>query len=207
LADQILKDSRYLIAKHYFLKLADGTFQTWRDLLYMDDEGIFSNIYKEINLLTRQVWKYSYFKTNFAVDDFRLDTTLARVFNDPLYLNWDIRCPTHTQGSHLGFAWHIEHTSKQIYVISRLITELCLSFLPQGIEKQYISDLPLLLQWREFDFIYQELRKKQLITEVPDTIIPKNHGVSLHSFVIAILCKARNLLRLRFIGVPKMDQF
>ncbi len=36
LADQILKDRRYLIAKDYFSELADGTFQTWRDLLYMD---------------------------------------------------------------------------------------------------------------------------------------------------------------------------
>jgi hypothetical protein len=31
--------------------------------------------------------------------------------------------------------------------------------------------------------------------------------VSLDSFVIAILCKAWDLLRLRFIGVPKIDQF
>jgi hypothetical protein len=202
LADQILKDRRYLIAKHYFSKLADGTFQTWRDLLYMD-EGIFSDVYKEIDLL----WNYGYFKTNFAVDDFCLDTTLARVFNNPPYLDWDIRCPTHTQGGDLGFAWHIKHTSKPIYTISRLTTELCPSFLPQGIEKQYFSDLPLLLQLREFDFIYQELCKKGLITEVPDAIIPENHGVSLHSFAIAILCKARDLLRLRFIGVPKIDQF
>jgi hypothetical protein len=134
LADQILKDRRYLIAKDYFSELADGTFQTWRDLLYTD-QGIFSNVYKRINLLARQVWNYGYFKTNFAVDDFRLDTTLARVFNDPPHLGRDIRCPTHTQGGDLGFAWHIEHTSKQVYTISRLITELCPSFLPQGIEK------------------------------------------------------------------------
>jgi hypothetical protein len=103
--------------------------------------------------------------------------------------------------------WHITRTSKQIYTISRLTTELCPSFLPQGIEKQYFSDLPLLLQWREFDFIYQELRKKGLITEIPDTIIPENHGESLHSFTVAILCKARDLLRLRFIGVPEINQF
>ena len=45
LADQILKDRRYLIAKDYFSELADGTFQTWRDLLYTD-EGIFSNVYE-----------------------------------------------------------------------------------------------------------------------------------------------------------------
>jgi hypothetical protein len=82
LADQVLKDRRYLITKHYFSEIADGTFQTWRDLLYTD-EGIFSDVYEEINLLTRQVWNYSYFKTIFAVDDFHLDTTLARVFNDP----------------------------------------------------------------------------------------------------------------------------
>jgi hypothetical protein len=96
----------------------------------------------------------------------------------------------HTQGGDLGLAWNIGRTSKQVYTISRLITELCPSFLPQGIDKQYFSDLPLLLQWSEFDFIYQELCKKGLITEVPNTIIPENHGVSLDSFVIAILCKA-----------------
>jgi hypothetical protein len=189
LADQILKDRRYLIAKDYFSELAEGTFQTWRDLLYTN-EGIFSNVYERIDLLAKQAWNYSYFKTSFAVDDFRLDKTLAHVFNNPPHLGWDIRCPTHTQGGDLGFAWHIGPTSKQVYTISRLITELCPSFLPQGIEKQYFSDLPLLLQWREFDFTYQELHKKGLITEVPNTIIPKNHGVSLHSFAIAILCKA-----------------
>jgi hypothetical protein len=162
----------------------------FRPGVYTDDEGIFSNFYEEIDLLARQVWNYGYFKTNFAFDDFRLDMTLAHVFNDPPYFDWDIRCPTHTQGSNLGFAWHIKCTSKQIYTISRLTTELCPSFLPRGIEKQYFSDLPLLLQWREFDFIYQELRKKGLITEVPNTIDPENHGVSLHSFAFAILCKA-----------------
>jgi hypothetical protein len=31
--------------------------------------------------------------------------------------------------------------------------------------------------------------------------------VSLDSFAIVILCKAWDLLRLRFIGVPKIDQF
>ncbi len=72
-------------------------------------------------------------------------------------------CPTHTQGGDLGFAWHITCTSKQINTISRLTTELCPSFLPQGI--------PLLLQWREFDFIYQECHKKGLITEVPNMIV------------------------------------
>jgi hypothetical protein len=134
--------------------------------------------------------------------------TLAHVFNDPPYLGgWNIQCPTHTQSSDLGFVWHIKHTSKQIYTISRLITELCPSFLPQDIEEQYFSDLPCLLQWREFDFIYQELHKKGLITEVPDTIIPENYGKSLHSFAVAILCKARDLLALRFIGVPNIDQF
>jgi hypothetical protein len=189
LADQILKDRRYLIAKDYFSELADGTFQTWRDLLYTD-EGIFLNVYERINLLARQVWNYGYFKTNFAVDDFCLDTTLAHVFNDPPHLGRDIWCPTHKQGGDLGFGWHIGQPSKQVYAISRLITELCPSFLPQGIEKQYFSDLPLLLRWREFDFIYQELHKTGLITEVLNTIIPENHGVSLDSFAIVILCKA-----------------
>jgi hypothetical protein len=206
LADQVLKDRRYLITKLYISEIADGTFQTWRDLLYTD-EGIFLDVYKEIDLLARQVWNYGYFKTIFAVDNFHLDTALARVFNDPPYLDWDIQCPTHTQGGDLGFAWHIKRTSKQIYTISRLTTELCPSFLPQGIEKQYFSDLTLLLQWREFNFIYQELRKKGLITEVPDTIVPMNHSESLHSFAIAILCKAQDLLRLRFFGVPEIDQF
>jgi hypothetical protein len=42
---------------------------------------------------------------------------------------------------------------------------------------------------REFDFIYQELHKKGLITEVPDTIVPENYGESLHSFTVVILCK------------------
>jgi hypothetical protein len=185
----LLKDRRYLITKDYFSELADSTFQTWRDLLYMN-KGVLSNVYERIDLLARKVWNYGYFKTNFAVDDFCLDTTLARVFNDALHLGWDIRCPTHTQGGDLGFAWYIGCTSKQVYAISSLITELCPSFLPQGIEKQYFSDLPLLLQWRDFDFIYQELCKKGLITKLPDTILPENHGVSLHSFAIAILCKA-----------------
>jgi hypothetical protein len=191
LADQVLKDRRYLITKHYFFsKIADGTFQTWSNLLNTE-EGIFLDFCEEIDLLARQVWNYSYFKTSFAADDFRLDTTLACVFNNPPYLgDWNIRCPIHTQGGDLGFAWHITHTSKQIYTISRLTTELCPSFLPQGIEKQYFSDVPLLLQWREFDFIYQELCKKGLITEVPDMIVPKNYGKSLHSFAIVILCKA-----------------
>jgi hypothetical protein len=53
LADQVLKDRRYLITKHYFLENADGTFQTWRDLLYME-EGIFSDVYEEIDLLASQ---------------------------------------------------------------------------------------------------------------------------------------------------------
>jgi hypothetical protein len=180
-----------LIIKHYFSEIADGTFQTWRDLLYTE-EGIFLKIFKEIDLLTRQVWNYGYFKTSFAVDDFHLDTTLACVFNDTPHLgDWNIRCSTLTaHGGDLGFVWHIKCTSKQIYTNSRLTTELCPSFLPQGIEKQYFSDLPLLLQWREFDFIYQELLKKGLITEVPNMIIPKNYGKSLHSFAIVILCKA-----------------
>jgi hypothetical protein len=38
-------------------------------------------------------------------------------------------------------------------------------------------------------------------------IVPKNYGKSLHSFAIVILCKAWDLLRLRFIGVPEIDQF
>jgi hypothetical protein len=144
LADQVLKDRRYLITKHSFSEIADGTFQTWRDLLYTE-EGIFLNVFKEIDLLARQVWNYGYFKTSFAVDNFHLDMTLARVFNDPPYLgDWNIQCPTHTQGGNLGFAWHIKCTSKQVYTISRLITELCPSFLPQDIEKQFFSDLPLL---------------------------------------------------------------
>jgi hypothetical protein len=111
LADQILKDRRYLIAKCYFVKLADGTFQTWRDLLYTDDEGIFSNVYKEINLLARQVWNYSYFKTNFAVDNFSLDTTLACVFNNPPYLGWDIRCSYPHTGRQPGFC--VAHQAHQ----------------------------------------------------------------------------------------------
>jgi hypothetical protein len=94
----------------------------FRPGVYTDDEGIFSNFYEEIDLLARQVWNYGYFKTNFAFDDFRLDMTLAHVFNDPPYFDWDIRCPTHTQGSNLGFAWHIKCTSKQIYTISHLQT-------------------------------------------------------------------------------------
>jgi hypothetical protein len=94
LADQVLKDRRYLITKHYFLEIADGTFQTWRDILYME-KGIFSDVFKEMNLLTRQVWNYGYFKTSFAVDNFHLDMTLARVFNE---------CPTHTHNGDLGFA-------------------------------------------------------------------------------------------------------
>jgi hypothetical protein len=53
LADQVLKDRRYLITKHYFLEVANGTFQSWRDLLYME-EGIFSDVFKEIDLLARQ---------------------------------------------------------------------------------------------------------------------------------------------------------
>jgi hypothetical protein len=115
--------------------------------------------------------------------------------------------PTHRMVTWLGFAWHIKHTSKQIYAISRLITELCPSFLPPDIEKQFFSDLPLLLRWREFDFIYQELHKKGLITEVPDTIVPKKHGMSLHSFAVVILCKARDLLALSFIAVPEINEF
>jgi hypothetical protein len=139
LADQVLKDRRYLIIKHYYSEIADGTFQTWRDLLYME-EGIFSDICKEIDLLTRQVWNYGYFKTSFAVDNFHLDTTLACVFNNPPHLgDWNIWCYTLTQGGNLGFVWHIKCTSKQIYTISMLTTELCPSFLPQGIERNSIS--------------------------------------------------------------------
>jgi hypothetical protein len=67
LADQVLKDRKYLITKHYFLEIADGTFQTWRELLYMEKE-IFLDVFKEIDLLARQVWNYIYFKTSFAVD-------------------------------------------------------------------------------------------------------------------------------------------
>jgi hypothetical protein len=171
LADQILKDRRYLIAKDYFSELAEGTFQTWRDLLYTN-EGIFSNVYERINLLAWQVWNYSYFKTNFAVDNFRLDMTLARVFNDPPHLDWDIQCPTHTQGRDLGFAWYIGCTSKQVYAISRLITELCPSFLPQGIEKQYFSDLPLLLQWREFDLSTKNSVKRDSSQRYPTQSFP-----------------------------------
>jgi hypothetical protein len=105
------------------------------------------------------------------------------------------------------FAWHIKHTSKQIYTNSRLITELCPSFLPQDIKEQDFEDLPLLLQWRELDFIYQELLNKGLLTEVPNTIVPKNYRGSLHSFAVAMLCKAQDLLELMFIGVPKINQF
>ncbi len=171
LADQVLKDRRYLITKHYFSENADGTFQTWRDLLYME-EGIFSDVYEEIDLLASQAGVELW------------------LFQDK-FCCWQLLSWHHGD---LGFAWHIKCTSKQIYTISRLTTEVCPSFLPQGIEKQYSSDLPLLLQWREFDFIYQELRKKGLITEVPNMIIPENYGESLHSFAVAILCKARDLL-------------
>jgi hypothetical protein len=67
------------------------------------EEGIFSDFCEEIDLLARQVWNYGYFKTSFAVDDFRLDMTLAHVFNDPPYLgDWNIQCPTHTQGGNLA---------------------------------------------------------------------------------------------------------
>jgi hypothetical protein len=101
------------------------------------EKGIFSDVFGEINLLTRQVWYYGYFKTSFAVDNFCLDMTLAHVVNDPPYLgDWNIWCPTHTQNGDLGFAWHIKCTSKQIYTNSRLITELCPSFLPHDIEEQ-----------------------------------------------------------------------
>jgi hypothetical protein len=44
--------------------------------------------------------------------------------------------PTHSQNSDLGFTWHLTHTSQQIYANSRLITELCPAFLPEGIEVQ-----------------------------------------------------------------------
>jgi hypothetical protein len=57
------------------------------------------------------------------------------------------------------------------------------------------------------DFIYQELLNKGLLTEVPDMIVPKKNTGSLHSFAVAILCKAQDLVELRFIGVPKIDQF
>jgi hypothetical protein len=50
LADQILKDRRYLIAKDYFLELAEGTFQTWRDLLYTN-EGYSLTFMKESTYL------------------------------------------------------------------------------------------------------------------------------------------------------------
>jgi hypothetical protein len=63
LADQILKDRRYLIAKDYFSELADGTFQTWRDLLYMD-KGIFSNVYERIDLLARQHQRRDFWNQN-----------------------------------------------------------------------------------------------------------------------------------------------
>jgi hypothetical protein len=157
LADQVLKDRRYLITSTTSRRLQ--TLHSRLGVLYTE-EGIFLDFCEEHDLLARQVWNYGYFKTSFAVDGFCLDTTLARVFNDPPHLgDWYIQCPTHTQGSDLGFVWHITHTSKQIYTISRLTTELCSSFLPQGTEKQYFSDLPLLLQWREINFIYQELGK------------------------------------------------
>jgi hypothetical protein len=146
LAEQVLKDRQYLITMCYFLEIGDSTFQTWRDLLYKE-KGLFLDVFEAIDQLARQVWNYGYFKTSFAVDDFHLDTTLAHVFNNSPYLrNWNIQCPTHTQNGNLGFAWHINCTSKQIYTNSRLITELCPSFLPQDIEEQDFQDLPLLLQ-------------------------------------------------------------
>jgi hypothetical protein len=153
------------------------------------------------------VWNYIYFKTSFAVDGQLLSWHHFSLCIQQSTSSWRLEYPVsyrHT-GQQPGFLWHIKCTSKQIYTISRLITELCPSFLPQEIEKQFFSDLPLLLQWREFDFIYQELRKRGFITEVLNTIVPENHSKSQHSFAVAILCKAQ--LALRFIGVPKIDQF
>ena len=82
LADQVLKDRHYTVAKYYFLEVADGIFETWRDLLY-EEEGLYSDIFRKVNLLTRRVWNYGYLKMRFTVDDFCLDKTLAHEFNDP----------------------------------------------------------------------------------------------------------------------------
>jgi hypothetical protein len=190
LADQVLKDRCYTVANYYFLDVADGIFETWRDLLY-EQEGLYSDVFRKVNLLTRRVWNYGYLKMRFTVDDFCLDKTLAHESNDPPNLgDWNIQCPTHTQNGDLGFVWHIRCTSQQIYTNSRLITELCPAFLPQGIEEQDFNDLPVLLKWREFDFIYQELLNKGLLSEVPNMVVPKNNHGYLHSFTVAILCKA-----------------
>jgi hypothetical protein len=50
------------------------TFETWRDLLYKE-EGLYSDVFREVDLLAGQVWNYGYFKMRFAVDDFHLDRT------------------------------------------------------------------------------------------------------------------------------------
>jgi hypothetical protein len=63
LADQALKDRHYIVARYYFLEIADSTFETWRDLLYKE-QGLHSDIFREVDLLARQVWNYSYFKTS-----------------------------------------------------------------------------------------------------------------------------------------------
>jgi hypothetical protein len=104
LADQVLKDRKYLITKHYFLEIADGTFRlgetycTWK----REYSWIFSKKLTYLpgrcgtTFISRQVL--------LLMADFCLDTTLACVFNNPPHLgDWNIRCPTDTQGSNLGF--------------------------------------------------------------------------------------------------------
>jgi hypothetical protein len=46
-----------------------------------------------------------------------------------------------------------------------------------------------------------------LLAEVPDMIVPENYHGYLHSFAVTILRKAQDLLELRFIGVPEINQF
>jgi hypothetical protein len=111
LADQVLKDRCYLITRYYLLEIADGAFQTWRDVLYKE-KGIFSDVFGEIDLLARWVWNYDYFKTRFAIVDFCLNMTLAHKFNDPPHLgDWNIWCPTHAQNGDLGFC--VAHQAHQ----------------------------------------------------------------------------------------------
>jgi hypothetical protein len=100
--------------------------------------------------------------------------TLAHVFNE---------CPTHTHNGDLGFAWHIKHTSKQIYTISRLITELCPSFPPQDIEKQYFSDLSL-LQWGNLILFTKNSIKRDSSQRYPIRLSPRTMAsLYIHSLL------------------------
>ena len=208
LSNQVLDDRRYLIRRDYFTKIEEGIFQTWENLLFKE-EGLFSDVFKEVDSLAKRVWNYGYFKTKFALDDYRLNTTLERKFGtERVEFSRSPAIATHTQGGNLGFSWHFGHTSQEIYDASGFITELCPSLLPPGIEVQDYEELPVLLLWREFDTIYQDLDDIGVIKEVPDLIVPETYGGHYScSFGVAIFCKARDLLRFRFIGVPDIDTF